>query len=143
MYKKVAAIIMLLTVFVLLFSACGTAEKLTEYDFGTDKIPSVNAVLGKDLKVSGVHTGTNNGTQYKEYTYETSTMVDDLVEYTTKLRDSGWLVIKDYNFNDGNGEAQLATTSADSGKILVVSIVFEESKYTIRISKLEGELTAN
>ena len=141
MNKKVVTAIISLLCALALLSACGSAEKLTEYDFGEDKIPSINAVLGETRKVSGVSVGTNNGVQYKEYTYETSSMVDDLAEYTTHLRDDGWLVIKEYDFDEGTGEAQLAIDSAVSGKILVVSINFASNRYAIRINKLEGELT--
>ena len=143
MYKKAIAVISLLLVTVLLFSACGSAEKLTEYELGTDKVASINAVLGENRKVSGVSTGTENGVQHKEYTYETPSMVDDLAEYSTYLRNNGWLVIKDYNFTDGKGEAQLAIESADSGKILVISIAFEANRYTIRVDKFKGSLTPN
>jgi major membrane immunogen (membrane-anchored lipoprotein) len=138
--KKVTALTSLLCALVLL-SACGSAAKLTEYDFGEDKVPSVNAVLGETRKVSGVSVGTENGVQYKQYTYETSTMVDDLAEYTTHLRDDGWMVIKDYDFSEGTGEAQLAIDSAVSGKILVISINFATNRYIVRTNKLDGELT--
>ena len=141
MRNKIAVLIMLLFAFTLLLCACGAAEKLTEYDFGPDKIPSVNAVIGETRKVTGLSTGTSNGVRYKEYTYITSTMVEDLAEYSGYLRSIGWLVINDYNFTTGSGEARLATESADSGMIIIVSITFEASRYTIRINKLEGELT--
>lgn len=138
--KKVTALISLLCALVLL-SACGSTAKLTEYTLGEDKAPGIYAVLGEVRKVTGVNVGTNNGVQYKEYTYETSSMVDDLAEYTTHLRDNGWMVIKDYDFNEGTGEAQLAINSVDSGKILIISIAFETNYYSIRINKLDGELT--
>ena len=143
MYKKAITVISLLLVTLLLFSACESAEKLTEYAFGPDKVASINAVLGENRKVSGVSTGTKNGVQYKEYTYETSSMVDDLAAYSSHLQNNGWLVVKDYNFADGKGEAQLAIESADNDKILVVSIVFDTSRYTIRVDKLKGSLTPN
>jgi len=143
MYKKSSVLMILLLISVLLLSACGSAEKLTEYDFGTDKIPSVNTVLGKELKVTGVDVGTSDGVQYKQYTYETTSMVEDLAEYTTFLRNNGWLVLTDYNFYDGSGEAQLGIDSADNGKILIISIAFQNDRYAIRVNKLEGSLSYN
>ena len=62
MFKKVISIISLILVSAVLFSACGNAAKLTEYDFGTDKVPSVNAVIGEERIVTGAETGTSNGT---------------------------------------------------------------------------------
>ena len=140
MYKKGITIISLVLICALLLSACGNAAKLTEYDFDTDKVPSINAVLGEERKVSGVETGTSNGVRYKQYTYESSSVTDDLIEYTSHLRDNGWLVIQDYDLTEPEGEAQLAVESADSGNILVISIAFEQSRYAIRINKMEGTL---
>ena len=143
MCKKLIFVISLLLAAAALLSACGSAAKLSEYDFGTDKVPSVNAVIGEERKVTGVETGTTNGVRYKQYTYESATVAEDLIAYTARLRGSGWLVTKDYNLADAKGEAELATESADSGKILILSIAFETGKYAIRVNKLDGSLTSN
>ena len=146
MNKKIIATALILSALTFLLCSCGMlddAAKLTEYDFGTDKVPSINAVLGEERKVTGISSGTENGVQYKQYTYQTSSMLDDLSAYSSHLQDNGWIVTKDYNLNDGNGEMQLATESADAGKILVISVAFEEKQYAIRINKLVGELTVN
>ena len=143
MKGKIFASISLILILMLLLCSCGSAAKLTEYDFGSDKVPSVNAVIQQERKVTGVDVGTNNGVQYKQYTYETTTMVDDLAVYTTYLRNSGWEVTKDYDFTEGSGMAELAINSADSGKVLVMSIAFEPYTYAIRVNKLVGELTSD
>ena len=143
MNRKVFAIITLLLVSVLLLSACGAAEKLKEYELGTDKIPSINATLGEERKVTGVSTGTDNGVQYKQYTYQSESTLNDLIKYTVYLRNNGWTVTKEYDLNVASGEAQLAKESADSGKILVMSIAFEGNSYAVRINKLDGSLTRN
>ena len=146
MNKKIIAITLLSALAVLLFAGCGMlddAAKLTEYDFGTDKVPSINSILGETRKVTGISTGIDNGVQYKQYTYETSSMIDDLSLYSVYLQENGWLVTQDYNLYDGKGEMQLGIQSADAGKILVISVAFEEKQYAIRVNKLEGELTVN
>jgi len=143
MYKKVVSNISLMLVCALLLCACGNAAKLTEYDFDTDKVPSVNAVIGEERKVSGVSTGTTNGVRYKQYTYESASVTEDLTKYTTRLRDIGWLVTQDYDLTERKGEAQLAIESADSGKILVMSIAFDNGRYAIRVNKMDGDLTSN
>ena len=70
-------------------------------------------------------------------------MVRDLSAYSTYLQNNGWLVSKGYDLNTGNGEMELATESADEGKILIISVAFEEGKYAIRVNKLDGTLTRN
>ena len=141
MKRKSLAIFSLVLVLALFISACGKAAELTEYDFGADKVPSVNAVIGEERKVTGVSTGTSNGTQYKEYIYATDSMYEDLAPYLTSLIESGWLPIVDYNLNDGTGKAQLAIESADAGKILIITVKFEAKKYEIRVEKGIGTLT--
>lgn len=143
MLKKTTAIITALLFIALLLAGCSAAEKLTEYDFGTDKVPSINAVLGETRKVNGVSTGTENGVQYKQYDYKSESVEEDLITYTMHLRDSGWVVTQDYDLTLDSGEAQLAIESADSGKILVISIAFEQTAYAIRVNKLDGTLTTD
>jgi len=147
MWKKILiGIVVIVAIGIaVLFYATDSASKLTEYDFGTDKVASVNAVIGEKRKVTGVDVGVSatpsGSVQYKQYTYETASMFEDLLAYSNHLRNKGWLVLKDYNLAAGNGEMQLAIESADSGKILIMSVVFEKDKYAIRITKGEGTLT--
>jgi len=141
--KKFPSIIALTLIAAFLFTGCGSAAKLTEYDFGTDKVPSVNAVIGEERKVSGVETGISNGVTYKQYTYETETMVEDLWAYYTRLSELGWIVTQDFDLSEGEGEMQLGIESADEGKILIISVAFTPERYAVRINKLEGELTDN
>ena len=128
------------------YYATDSASKLTEYDFGADKIRSINAVIGETRKVSGVSTGvsasTSGSTQYKQYDYETESMLKDLTTYwSTYLQSNGWRPLKDFNLNTGSGEMQIAKESADNGKILIMSIAFEQGRYAIKITKGEGTLT--
>jgi len=137
---KTIAIVTMLLMAAVLFSGCGNAAKLTEYDFGSDKIPSINAVIGEERKVSGVSTGAENGVVYKQYTYQTRTMVDDLMAYYSRLDELGWSVTKDFDLNDVEGEMQLAIESADEGKILIMSVAFTPNRYAVKISKMVGTL---
>ena len=98
--KRFASIIAVALAAAFILVGCSNAAKLTEYDFGTDKVPSVNAVIGEERKVTGVSTGTENGVRYKQYTYETETMIDDLGTYYTHLSELGWIVTKDFNLAD-------------------------------------------
>ena len=126
----------------LLLGACqilDNAAKLQEYDFGSDKVPTINAVVG-ERKVTGVETSTTNGAPQKQYTYSSTSVTSDLASYAQHLRDHGWIVTQDYNFYTIPGSAQLAKESADDGKVLVLSIAYENAKYAIKISKIEGTL---
>lgn len=141
MNKKLIVSITLLLVSAFLLTACGSAEKLTVYEFGDDKVPSINAVIGETRKVSGVSVGTDNGVQYKQYTYTSSTVTDDLSTYITFLLDEGWVATKDYDLSAVSGETQFAMESVDDGQVLIISMAFEAGQYTIRANKAEGELT--
>jgi hypothetical protein len=142
-FKKIAIIIVCLVAIgaAVLFYMKTTAEKLTEYDIGGDKVASINAVIGETREVTGINTGTSSDSQHKQYTYKTESMVKDLSTYVDYLRKNGWLVIKDSDFSAVRGEFQIATESVDSGKILLMSIAFEQNKYAIRINKGTGTLT--
>ena len=142
--KIVIGIVVLMVVGVaVLFYATSSAEKLTEYEISGDKVASVNAVLGETRKVTGVSTGTSNGVRHKQYTYETASVLQDLIAYSVYLRNNGWLVTKEYDLTTGGGEMGFAKESADSGKILMMSVEFEQGKYAIKITKGEGTLTRN
>ena len=141
--KILIAIVILLALLVaFVFYSINSAKNLTEYDLGSDKIPSINAIIGAERKVTKVGSGvsTESG-NYKEYTYESSSTAKDLLAYATHLFSNGWLATKDPDLNTEKGELQLAAESGDKGKILVMTIAFEPDKYTIHIRKFDGTLT--
>ena len=114
------------------------------YTMGSDKIASITAVLGEVRRVTDERAGgASDGAEYIQYAYESASMVKDLAAYSVYLQNNGWFITKSYDLNAGNGEMELATESADKGKILILSVTFEEGKYAIRITKVEGTLTSN
>jgi hypothetical protein len=117
------------------------AAALTEYDFETDKVSSVNSVIGDEREVTGVKSGSSNGIQYKEYTYKTESTGDDLLAYANHLLEAGWIPLDNFNVTDSDGTGRLAIQSADEGKILIMTLTFQEGEYTIRTEKSEGALT--
>jgi len=146
MKRKNILLTSLIAALMLTLCACGAlkdAAKLTEYDFDADKVPSVNAIIGAERQVTGVLTGVStNGMHYKEYTYKSDTVKEDLTTYLYFLMDEGWIPIVDFDLNEGDtGEAQLAIESADTGQILIVTATFEPNEYTIKVEKGEGTLT--
>jgi len=120
-------------------SGCGimdAAAKLQEYNLEGDKIPTINSQVGQ-RKVIRVETAETQ----KQYTYKSDTVFEDLLQYTLYLRENGWTVIQDYNLEDMPGNGQLAKASSDEGKILIVAFAYEEEKYAIKVTKIEGTLT--
>ena len=142
-FLKVVGILVVIAVAVIaiLIFLVGNAANLTEYKLGGDKVASVNAVIGEVRKTTGVSSGTSGGVRYKQYTYETASMFEDLKTYSVFLQNNDWLVTQSYDLSAGTGEAQFGKQSVDKGKILLLSIAFAPDKYTVRINKLDGELT--
>lgn len=127
-------------------SGCGVLKKAAElqaYDLGSDSVPSVNSVIG-GRRVTGVRSGTDTGSMYKEYTYESETVSEDLIAYLIDgLLESDWYALVDFNLADIPGAAQLAAESKDSGQIIIMDVTYEQNAYTIRLTKGEGTLTLN
>ena len=129
-----------------LLTGCGALKKaaqLQSYDFGPDSIPSVNSVVG-ERQVTGVQSGTGGSGIYKEFTYESGTVSEDLIAYLIDdLLAKDWYALVDFNLLELPGTAQLARESADSGQILIMDVSYEQGSYTIRLTKGEGTLTLN
>jgi len=139
------ALLALVAALALALSGCNAlsdAGKLQTYDFDTDQVPTINSIVG-ERTVTAVDVTTTNGSPQKQYTYSSTSVFDDLVNYTTALRNAGWTVTQDYDFNTMPGSAQLAKQSADSGKVLVLSIAYQDGQYAIKITKTDGTLTMN
>lgn len=143
--KRTLVLVALAFIMAGMLSACSIfsdAAKLQEYDFDSDKIPTINSQVG-ERKVTGVETSVTNGEPQKQYTYESSTVADDILAYMQYLVDNGWITTQAYDLTVSPGSVQLARESADAGKVLVISIAYEGSKYAIKITKTDGTLTAN
>ena len=140
-----AIFLLLLCVPMLLFCACGIlqdAAKLETYDLGNDKIPSLTSVVG-ERKVSGVETGSRTGgVQYKNYTYETQTLTEDMDAYYAALLQSGYLVTKSSEGNTMKGSLELGRNSADAGKAILIGLAWDNTLITLSITKGDGTITA-
>ncbi|MCL1830926.1 MAG: hypothetical protein FWG21_05805 [Oscillospiraceae bacterium] len=144
MLKKILSVVL---VMIMLFSIAGcsmlnSAATAETYEIGDDILYSVYSIVG-ERKVTGVESGTSNGAPTKKYTYSSPTVVDDLLEYFTYLMRSDWVLVQDYNLNVMPGSAQFAKNSLDTGKVLLMTISFENQKYSIHLTKIEGSITLN
>ena len=143
--KSLAIMVMVTSLLVVFTAGCGILKntaKLQEYEMGDDRIPSINAVVGEERQATGVEAGiTAENVQFKQYSYSSDSVTDDLQAYTQHLREIGWVVTKDYNLTQSTGEVELAKESVEDEMVLVMAIVYESEKYEVRINKLKGVLT--
>ncbi len=119
------------------------AAKLDAYEVGGETVPSVKAVLGEERKVTGVESSTTNGNPSKQYTYASDTVYEDMNAYLSYFLDNGWVVTESFNTDTIPGRAQFGKESSEAGKIVIVSVAFEENAYAVKITKSVGELTYN
>ncbi len=123
------------------FFATGNTAKADEYKLGNDTIKSVKAIVA-ERQVTSVSKETSNGTKPTVIEYKSSTVQDDLIAYTQYLRsDGGFTLTKDMDLTVPTSSVQLAKESADSDKILVMTIDYTPFGYTITIQKGERSLT--
>jgi len=143
--KNLAIMVVVTLLLVVHTTGCDILEntaKMQEYEMGDDKIPSINAVVGDERQATDVESGfTSEGVQYKQYSYMSGTVTDDLQSYTQHLKDIGWVVTKDYNLTHITGEVELAKESVEDDTVLVMAIVYETGKYEVRINKFRGTVT--
>jgi hypothetical protein len=147
MRKTVCTVVSVLLVFALVpaLAGCGVlsnAAELEQYEIGEDVIPSINSIVG-EREVTGVESSTDNGVKVKQYTYASTSVFDDLLQFVTRLREEGWLVTQDIDLEVVPGAGELGKNSVDEGQIVLVDFSYDESGYTIKISKGEGTIEAD
>ena len=138
----VLAIIVLVGVLMLVVNgSLSGAAKLQAYDFGADRIPSFNSAVG-ERKVTGVGTSSStNGTQQKNYTYETQSRNNDLDAYFNTLKAAGFFILKPMDGNELKGSMQLGIASADEGKIILIDLSWDNATISVALAKGDGTIT--
>ena len=149
--SKVARSVLLITVLCTLvlslmpLSACNTlantlkeATQLQVYTIGNETIPSINSVVG-EREVTNVTTGTGTNGQYKEYTYKSEDVLIDVQKYIDFLQNQNW-VVTIIEGTESSGKVQLGIESTESGNILLLTITYSTSSYSVNIAKTKGEL---
>lgn len=123
---------------IIAYVATGNTADAKEYKLGNDTIKSVKTVVGK-RQVASVSTNVKDGITTKEIEYESDSVQEDLLEYTQYLRNEGdFTLTKDMDLEEIPSVVELAKTSKDSGKVIIMTIDYNSYGYTITIQKGEG-----
>ena len=139
---KVVFIVVTICALALVLCACSVlndAAKLQSYDFDNDSVPSITSVVG-DRDVTGTKKGTGTDGVYQEYTYKTDSVIEDIQAYINKLQSQGWVITIIEDDGASSGTVQLGNESSDSGKIILLTIDYGASSYTLNIKKSTGTL---
>ena len=138
----VLVVIVLVGVLMLVINSSLTgAAKLHAYDFGADKIPSFNSIVG-ERKVTGVGSSSStNGIQQKNYTYETHSRDNDLNAYFNALTAIDFLLLEPMSGNELKGSMQLGIASSDEGKIILLDLSWDNTSISVALAKADGTIT--
>lgn len=126
---------------IIAFVATGNNANADEYKLGNDTIKSIKAVV-EERQVTSVSAEMSNGITTKKIEYTSNTVQNDLLKYTQYLRnEAGFSLTKDMDLSVTPSTVELAKTSNDSGKLIMMTIDYNSFGYTIIIQKGEGTLT--
>jgi len=114
------------------------------YELGNDRVPSVKYILGEVRDVSGVSTSVSGTTSTKIIEYSVSTnQREEMQKYALALMDDhGFYNTTAYDFSGPTGRGfDFTKESRESGYIVIVTIEYDRSGYTISIVRARGTLT--
>jgi len=124
----------------IVFFVLNSTANANEYSLGDDVIPSIKAVVGQ-RDVSYTESSISNGITTEIIKYTSETVFDDLLEYVTVLmEEEDFVLIEDMDLNVSPGTVEMAKESKDDGEIIILTIKYNKSGYTLTFEKGEGEL---
>ena len=140
-----AALVVIGVVVVLIIALGGNKYESEEYfEVGGDKIPSVMNVLGEKRKISEVTISSSKSADKMVIEYSVSeNQGDEMEEYAGALVDDfDFIALDEYDFGGKRGsDFQFVKVSdKDDDHIVIVTIDFNNSGYTLTIERREGEL---
>jgi len=128
---------------IIAFVVTGNIANSDEYILGNDTIKSIKAVVEK-RQINSVSTEISNGIITKRMEYKSSTVQDDLLQYTQYLRnEAGFCLTKDMDLSVIPSMVELGKASEDLGQLIIMTIDYNSSGYTVIIKKGQGTLTIN
>jgi hypothetical protein len=124
--------------------ATKAAAKKDFFELGPDKVPSVMHVLGETRDISGFSNVKMAGIETIAVIYKVAeNQGDDMYTYAQALmNDYSFYNTNPFDFTGSSGGGfAFATNSVEEGYIITLTIDFDESGYTLAITRQEGTLT--
>lgn len=114
--------------------------KSESYYLGDDVIPSVTAAAGVRV-VTSLETVVDDGIPYKQYSYESDTVVEDMIAYFQCLADDGYAVTQSYDLSEMPGGARFAKESPQfPGQLILIAVNYTEAGYAVKVARERGTL---
>jgi len=125
----------------IVFLALNGTANADEYKIGNDVVASIKAVVGQ-RDVTSTETSISDGVTTKTMKYTSDTVYEDLLEYATYLmEEEDFVLTENMNLKVSPGTIEMAKESEEEGKILLLTIKYNKSGYTLILQKGAGELT--
>lgn len=119
----------------------GKVNNADEYTIGKDSVISIKSVVGVrniENKISTLEKGVNT----TKYVYKVdSNITDDIQKYIDKLKENGFLTIKDADFSQTTSTAKLGKSSVEEDYVIIVQIDYDTTGYTVSVSKGTGTIS--
>lgn len=115
------------------------------YEIGGDRVPSVKQALGKKYEVTGFAAEKKDGLDKQDIEFKTDGASNEEMNlYASYLSSQGWLYVSDYDYSQtvvADPGYQMATNSAQSGYMVIVTIRYEAGSFNLVIDRGEGDLS--
>jgi hypothetical protein len=90
--------------------------------------------------VTDTSISTQNNITTRRITYQSNQVQEDLIAYTQYLRnDGGFVLTRDMDLLDVPSIVELGKQSVERGNIVIMTIEYDDSGYTVIIQKGVGE----
>lgn len=131
----IAAVVLFAGLFIYIFTMVfRNMQNIEAYTFGSDSVASVNSVVGKRA-VNSYQTTKNTEYSDKTIQYISDSVQEDLRQYSEYLVGEGGFETEFFGDAMAEGRMVFYKESADSGKILIMTIDYTDKGYQINIRK--------
>ena len=111
------------------------------YSFGSDRVPTVKKVLGFRDVLSSADLS-YGGTVSIQAEYSSDEPNQDAYDYALYLvEEESFISLADVTFSDPSGHAEFGRNAAKSGYMIVISVDFHSSGYTVKAEYEVGVIT--
>lgn len=125
---------------VLILKSVNKAGNVDYYTLGDDKIISITNVVG-ERKANGISTSKSNSITTKEYRYtNVSNTKSDISKYIEELKNNNFVNTTDIDLSKDNSTISLASSSVDTGNIIIITISYNLDSYIVTLKKGKGSI---